>query len=337
MRNTLYNLEKDLNYLYCVTKNSKIEDVFIRLAEALVKDFPDWFSKNRSAIKPMLQNSDVADLMDALIETKRHYYNVSIVDFVNMMQGGNKKISGGIGRNVGNIKSLSRLVSDPDLQKILSPYQDIILASQNFSEEPTIPVDIIASDLKTIISAYSTYVSEISSVRKERQPTGKLNSKEKRKQFFAYALRRFNEDISGAAERHGMIDLSTRIKNEGLLAKPAVIGEYIDVSSANTFTKNRADDIVKLSLKNINEDKFEVMYEYIKEQVMEFMGFVSVSDLAQLYRERERTEDMSDYLGTEKGTSRIITMDTNDDMWLNPSVLGMISYILNYMYRLIKD
>lgn len=337
MKNTLYSFTEDVGRLYCLTQNHKLEDIFLRLSQSQDDDFSKWFSRNRNHIKPQLQNPEVADLLDALIETRKVYYTISIVDFVDMIQGANKKIAGGIGRNVGNIRALESMLSDPDLQPMLSPYRDIITASQNFTESPTIPVNVIADDLKTIRSLYEVFLNEFDQLksRGDGLKPKKLTLKEKKTQLFSYLLQRFSREVADAAERSGMTDFAQAVRNEGVLAKPSIIKDYYPaVSRESTFASRiMSDRLIKRVTKNIAEERFEAAYEDLKEQIMEFKRVVTEADLAKIHLERERERDVARYMGQEVRRVEIKPLQVSDAGWLRPGVIEMIAYILDALYR----
>ena len=253
-----------------------------------------------------------------------------------MIQGGNKKIAGGIGRNVGNIRGLKNLLSDPELKPLLSPYEDIITAAQHFTEATTIPIDIIAGDLRTIKSLYGVFLNEVeTSMDKGDLPRAKkLTTKEKKLQLFSYLLQRFSKDIGDAAERHGMKDFANAVRNEGILAKPSVIGNYYPAVMKNTMAATvMSNRIMKSVIKNITEDRFEEIYRNLTGQIMEFKRVITEEDLNKLYREWEGARDVSRYLGQETKNVSIRPLSINDDGWLNPGAISMIAYVLDSIYR----
>jgi hypothetical protein len=56
-----YDLLRDLNGLYCETKDKRVEDLFIKLAEVNKSDFYQWLfdNHNNKALLNQLRNKDV--------------------------------------------------------------------------------------------------------------------------------------------------------------------------------------------------------------------------------------------------------------------------------------
>jgi hypothetical protein len=193
-----YELLQDLNKLVCTSKNKKVEELFLKLAQEAQGGFYEWLlkistSKKGRAKNPvygkLIRSDIVSDLVTIYFDRENLAKNYNAI-LITSLQGKTKYSKMGLFTKLAELKEVSK---KPGFETILKPLQSVInLATVGKNEN--IPNATIATweiDLNTLWDAYkedtkpkSEYVGrrEFDRLRKEyglvdkhRYPEGALD------------------------------------------------------------------------------------------------------------------------------------------------------------------
>jgi len=352
----LLSLSNDLRDLYCRTKNSKIENLFIRVAQENDDQFIKWLSSNKK-IKSQLDNPEVLETLVVLSSLRKKYPSQPTIENPSPALFGKEDVvksvwDQSISRRTPHILAFSSLINDRRVSSILEPFKDIILKyaeTLSTTRNPVNPSDII-NDLLKIEEAYRRDIEDkidrpyddfagLDAVRPKKE-----TRQQKKFKLFTYLFRRFSEEIYGAANRAGNPFLANKIKGEGVLADPVSLAQILKGQSIPYQMLKEAERLAKTVLKNLDENRHEFNYEAIKMGVMMFAGTMSSDQLMNFYNQKRKEESKElvsllsdeDKDEAEAEESPIASLPVQDKQWINPRALQMISAVLYFLYRASK-
>ena len=323
-----YALEKDLKNLYLKTSVKSIESLFLKLAQENYNDFFNWLKKHKNDIK--INDGRLIQVLLALYELRNKHPSVynrgELISFLALPA--NAKYF----EYSGYFKAFIDLLNDPDIGKILTPFQDIILNSNVISDvsNPVPDQTSLLNDLKTIFSEYVRYGETDHSG--ETRKVLKKGKKQKKIDLFSYLLTNMSNDLADAALSLGSQHMHDQFK-AGIILKPDALGELMDMKSPCHSSKAEAENILKYFFKNLEEDRHVDCYEYFKISVLKYSN---VLDNAEILRRKMKELEPSAYLRKdikmEKDKKSICTK--KDDLkLLLPGNLSLICMVFIYFYK----
>ena len=317
----LKSFTNDILDLYCKTRVSEVEGIFIKLANIEVGYFWKWLSKNNK-IRISLSNSSVYDALDILSHLRSIFPYGKAINKSTLVKTihSNAKI-------IPIIITMESLLNKNVINDILQPYSDIIEAVKGiFPYEEAIGEPDILSDLNMIRALYlKTGVKE-----EEPYPKIKESIQEKRTNMLQYLLSRFNEEVAGAANASGMNELATAIRG-GILSKSpdAGLDKYIRIEN---FDKSKmktcemlADYIVKKP--HYESEWGEYNYGMTKITLMRDSGNLTQEQVMKIVSDYEKSiNPMSDFKKEKDGMHKGFDLQKNIsiDKMLNPNYLLLL-------------
>jgi len=323
-----YALEKDLKNLYLKTSVKSIENLFLKLAQENYNDFFNWLKKHKNDIK--INDGRLIQVLLALNELRnKHpsaYNRGELISFLALPA--NAKYF----EYSGYFKAFIDILNDPDIGKILTPFQDIILNSNVISDvsNPVPDQTSLLNDLKTIFSEYVKYGEADHSG--ETRKVLKKGKKQKKIDLFSYLLTNMSNDLADAALSLGSQHMHDQFK-AGIILKPDALGELMDMRMPGHGTLDASKDILRYFYRNLEEDQHFDCHDYFKTKVMLYSGAIEEDDL--LGRKLEFA-DPSQYLGHDikmvKDKKSTITKEENKYL-LTPESLVLICTVFVYFYN----
>jgi len=334
----IYGFADDLRGLYiklscnCPRAASSIEKLFIKVAQVSEANFASWLEKhNRDKKRIGLQDLRNYDGLLALYRMRAQFSGMPD------MQQFFEVIRDDMGLIVA-IHGFAQFIGDSEVGELLSPVQSIILMINEKYKIPDVVSNPIAvkEDLKRIKEAYLA-----SSTTNKKSDNKALTKKQKKTVVFTRLFRKFSEDIGRAAANLGKKELSRRISEDGILMYPGVMKQYLGDAGINddlTYKSSTIRDMLKYINKNLDEEDFDGLYEYIKHTILLFAGLTSPRNDYESFGPSESGLDFSVFLGTpqniEKPKEQVVFTGTtvDDEKWLNPTVLGMVNGLLGSLF-----
>jgi len=318
----------DVLDLYCRTKISEVESIFIKLANVAPDTFWRWLLKN-NRIHQSLINSSVYDALDTLSHIRSLFsygQNIDKSTVVRTLNSNTRNM-----KTMPVILAMNNLIDNEEVKDILQPYRDIIELVASFMSSKDNPIDEndVLQDINTIKNLYfkSSFVDEEGST-----DTIKISIQQKRVNMLQNLLTRFSDDTANAAESSGMSELATAIKS-GILAKPFTAGlnKYINLieydSSDIIFCKKVVEYILKKpqyeeQWTDHNHDTIEMMF-------MNRSGNLSKEDMIKIIEDYEKKTNTINLIENIEDSSMHPGFDFSDkitvDKRLNPNYLFLLS------------
>jgi len=337
------NLTKDIFNLYCLTLNSKVEDVFLRLSQTVGRDFIRWLRSDDALL--------VADtLHDPLLMEAFRY----------MMKVRSKFTLGSLDRSkfveyimsnphpsITVIIELANFLGDPEVGYLLEPFEDIIqIAATMKSEKPRSSHSVLLDDLVTLRDKFTkkeatkepedekgdvSYVVDPLTGKRVKVPI-RRNLTEQRKDMFYGLYTRFSEDIAMAAENSGFSEFAQALRTRGILGRNQLLSEFIEVGETTPYIVQKAQEVSRNVLRNSEPSKFDQNYEYIKQESLFFVSAITHEEYGRLQRARQQ-ETPIPLEGEESEEIEMPELSVDAQKWLNPYVLSMLSAVFRAMYE----
>jgi hypothetical protein len=319
MKLGIHDLSKDLMDLYCKTKISKVEDLYIKLAQS-DNSFAQWLNRNKG-IKNQLKNPTIYDALQVLIAIRNKYPSaVTTADMAKWFIGSTQA------RYLSSLLSFSKQLNNSDVGDLLSPFSDILMALSKFQGGTEVDV------LPDLIVIKNAFASSANLEQKVDVIPQKKNKYDKMAEMFSYLFNRFSNDIAGAADKGGLTDFSREVRN-GALLKPEILGKYVDVTGTPSYMIKKTNKVLSDVTKKFDERFQNSNYEFIKEQLMYASGAVGDEEIHNLIREREKV-DISDL--TFPSNKPREKLAVTEDQWLDPFFISMLFTFFYQFYGYVK-
>jgi hypothetical protein len=286
-----YELLQDLNKLVCSSKNRKIEDLFIKLANESQGDFYSWIIKNNKnqEIISKLNVPEVLSALNYLFNNGKELNSHPILIFLEMSGQKNKKLDPNF-RHV--YSSISEFYNLPSYKSIFLPFSNFFGFIKKNTEATFLLLhkDEVRKDIDLLINTYNRSINHHHMAPHEfKQDQGKPKDREinKKKQreithtVYGFFLKHFTEEILTALSNQGMWDKLRSVLNDRQLA------DYTRVLDALPYTpslkdspqaiKTILDDIAKVYQNNIGENKVIKMglvgfFNYARQKLFSSLG-----------------------------------------------------------------
>ena len=321
-----YEFSDDILRLYVKTGSKKIQREFIKLcsSEQLVT-----YIKSRDFQNLPFNNAQTASALGSLVKMRGKLGPApTLPEAVTYIVGG--------------------AISNPDLQtmrafaemvgthsEVLSPFTNILQYMDHFSGDAVPSSSLFDPDLEMVHEAYLVKVE--SDLYGDYGVAGggrKATKKEQLASMFSEMVSRFSNDIAGVANRTGNPELASAIQG-GALLNIAELSQHIEVGKIDYHIKGQADRILKMIMKNLDADRAESNYEYIKEKMFGFLSLVSLKELVEYHKSREESLDTS-WAMTPRSIAPsevpIPSLEVWEYAWLDKNFLAMLTMFLAYFH-----
>jgi len=333
----LHKFGNDIRDLYVETKNSDVEDLFIRIAQSYNQNLQKWLSYGHTiqTVKPLLSDPEVYDALLVLNQIRsKHPVSVSVPDIISFFDKSKSSSLFPI------VVSFSGIQND-QAESVLAPFKDIVNTCSVFEADIEISLESITQDLVTVHNSFMDYVAGKNNGEKEFKKQKKPTKREQKMSMFAGMLRRFSGEIESAARRIGQNDFADAL-GKGILANLNSMKQHAPVGDIDTYMWNEAARISKSVLQNLGDLNVDSNYNFAKERCMHFMSMISTADLLAFYKGRSGDVDMSSFMDEETMPDESVlgkelqSLSITDAQLLNPDYLAMVSAFFMSFYSKLK-
>jgi len=337
----IYKFSNDLRDLYIKTKDSNVEDLFIKVAQTYNDNIQKWLSSEKAigSVKPQLRNPEVYDALLTLKKIRaRHPISISVPEVIAYFDKSKESSVFPI------IVSFASIENDK-AESVLAPFSDIITTFSSFSADIEIPIESIIEDLITIHTAFVEGIEDKKSTgTQEYERTKKQTLKQKKINMFSGMLKLFSGEIEGAARRIGKDDFANALA-KGVLVNPTGIKQHVDIGNIDPYMWNESRRLVKFVMANLGDVNVSQNYNFAKERCMYFMSMINEKDLLNLYDHRRQEIDMSKFMDEDSPVddftldnmkTDIRSISATDVQLLNPDYLAMVSAFFISFYSFLK-
>jgi len=316
----LKSFTNDILDLYCKTRISEVEGLFIKLSSIEVGYFWKWLSRNNK-VRISLSNASVYDALDILSHLRSIFPYGKAINKGTLVKTihSNAKV-------IPIIITMESLLKKNAINDILQPYSDILEAVKGmFPYENITDEDDILSDLNIIRTLYLK-----TGVKEESAPKIKESIQDKRTNMLQYLLSRFNEEIAGAANASGMNELATAIRG-GILAKSpdAGLDKYITIEYFNKSKMKNCEMLAEYIVKrpHYEPEWGEYNHGMIKVTLMRDSGNLTQEQVLKIVSDYENSIDpLSKFEKEKDGMHKGFDLQKNIsiDKMLNPNYLLLL-------------
>lgn len=327
-KNILYKFAKDLSQLYANVRINKIEDHFIKVAQALDSEVEKWLLKSvQLDLKSSLLKPEVLDTLILLSRLRKTYSSgMNTSELVKVFTSDSKL------RFFLPIIIALREIASSGNYAILSPYRSILDASQTMSiSAGGSDVGSITQDITLIDNQFREEIDRKLNRSFEEESIStkskKVTKKEKLGLLLTYLTKRFAEEIVLAFEENGQIDTIGLTESEMVLRDPRKIMENMFPNYSigrMPFLVKYATALANSSVKTLDPQYYDHVYNDIKTQIM----YLSSTITLQQYN-KYRYDAMLRLHTTEPDNfSETDNIKTQSSVWLYPQNLLMLSITL---------
>ena len=330
--------QDDLLRLYCKTKHSAIEDIYLKFSQNLNQNLLRWIRTNNS-IKDSLRNPSVYSALETL-------------DLVKMRVGNNPSISNIIRvltpsptdlKNIPIILAFAQLMTG-EAKEILSPFSDIISAiasklkipSGQDAEDP----NVVSSDLLIIQNAFHQEKAKevLRPVRVTRQTL-----QQQRSTMFSLLLKRFSDEMAVASEAQGFNDLASAFRS-GVLAIPAPFGisKHLELDSISEDQMRVSKKLADYVFQYPGPDFSNYHHDLIEIDLLQHSGGLTEEDAYKFKETYESEKNVMDYLDEKEKTyvAEVPGIETSgkitDDTRMNPDYIYMLAMFFLFMQKRLR-
>ena len=339
----MHNLSNDLLSLYCRTRISAIEAEFIKVATTADGYFVNWLltHKNPGSGVGIIDFNVYAAL--ALLA----YMKAKVTDPSSPMEiqsifdePSTPRAKETRAKKLDYIHSFGGLIDNPEVSSLLNPFREIInTVRSTFRGGVILNTDAVYNDLIKIKGAYNLYVERGGSETELGSKSPKATTENLADQMFRYLLNRFSNEVASAADRSGESGLASAIRSGGLMDINSLQSVY-SIAKPVLYMWNAAHGVLGDVYQNLDPTKWNMNYEKIKEEIIDFTSVMSYSELQEQKSIPEGAT--SPYMETPSTTGSPATtppedsgINVKDEYWLNPYVLGMLYCVISsFQYKL---
>lgn len=323
--NILYKFAKDLSQLYSKVRIKDIEDCFLKIAQSLDFEVENWLSQAiRQDYKRSLKKPEVLDTLILLARLRKSYAaGIDSGEFVKIFINDSKL------KFFIPIITAIREVSNSNDFAILSPYKNILNASQNLlNSNPD--TSAISSDLSSLDRMFREEMNR--KVNKAYEDNAvetkkKITKKERISGLLHYLTRRFSEEISIAFESTGQIDIAGIADDPLAIRNPVLIIKkmFPDYPPQNIpGIKEDAESIVKDIIKYSDPQYYDYVFNYVRNRIMNNYAIISDDQ----FNEFNYEAGLKFYAIQDDENEEAKTIDVPTSSWSLHYVLILLSMVL---------
>jgi hypothetical protein len=255
-----YELLQDLNKLVCSSRNKKVEDLFIKLAnedEGKEDNFLSWIIKmNDNKVLSSAMSTPILKALNVLYY-RGEEYNKSPKSFLKQMFSSETSKEA---KSLFDVyEAFNELMKQPSYQAVLLPFKPFLSNIKNNDPDATTISAQVSKDLNFLIDKYKEHLHEMSrphrldsesfeesnldqkAIRNERERRMRLH------QTYAFFLKHFTEEISTSLSNDYIWD---KVKP---LLRNNKIDQYSEIAMALPYIPNikKAPEVVNKTYKDI--------------------------------------------------------------------------------------
>ena len=320
--------KKDLLYLFCVTKDKRIEKELIRFASDAYKQLENWI-KNLDPMSLHLQNPQVIGVFKSFLKMNTdNVASKSDPDLIKYIVS-NQSIASHIPYIIAMSKSINAF------RNILEPFSEIInrISSMNLSVDSSM-LPNIDGDLEILRKSFSSQ-----NIMEEFDDVGETLHKQKATrpvrytQIFTYILQNYTGEIVSALKEVGRSDLAEKFQS-GILAKPMDLFKLLNPSITASDAVNKVKIMMKTITKNLFTDTDEEQYNYVRSLAMVFAGQINKDEYKKYYMDKFNAIDFSSAVkGDPISKPDLERMKLSPNQIVNPNAIFIISVLLYGIYQ----
>ncbi len=331
-------IQDDLLKLYCQTKHSSIEDIFLKFSQDYQHNISRWIQLNKG-VKQHLRNPSVYSALEAL-------------DFLNKKIGDEPSLSNIIKNITPYPKYLSTLpiiVAFRDImygkvKNILYPFRNIIdtMAKQIKIPEGDVPEDaaVIQDDLLMIQNLFEKNINEYIT-KPVKVPRQALT--QQRIAMFSTLLKKFSEEMAVASDTQGFTELAKAFRT-GVLAIPAPfgIGKYIELDLISEDQMTESKKMAEYVIQYPGAEFANYHHDLIEIDLLQKAGGLTKEDAYRFKEAYESEKNVMEYLDDKEkmhiadvpgiNTEEMITSDTR----MNPDYIYMLAMFFFFMQKKLR-
>lgn len=317
----LDQFSSDLNNLYCFTKDARIENLFIKVAES--------------------NEAEIKEFLGLLYKGKYKNLNISkdVIGALSLLSS--------IPKGIAQPEFVKAIVNDPQNRKylptiicigrlrglklsILYPFSNVLALTDNFEDRPEEEMASVSNDINIINNELQAYLKSKTDLEYEdelvaKQP--KQTKKEKIRTMTMFLLDKFSGEITNGFQNSHLSSIASQIGNS--LLDPSKIASLIPDMNINAgILTQEAISIAKEVLRKIEPHNLDSNYGYIKARIFRFTGVITSSEFNEFYS-KVLTQELNKTYGTEHDNEMEVTdLNIRPNQWTNPTAVILLSLIL---------
>lgn len=330
----------DIRDLYCHTRLSSTESIFIKLAQSFTEEFFRWI-KSHEEIKDKLSDPMVYDTLVFLVSLRKKHPSMTLTLFAYLFTGTSNTMY------LPYIFSFAEASNNTDIRTMLNPFMDILDLQKKF--QPGSGGLNVLPDLIIIKNEFESYwikkqehpnirtEKPINAIVEEKQKQNtNLESKNKRERVRKMVDRlfnRFTQDLSLIAKQNNKSELGEFLIAGGLKLPDATL-RFFGVS-APTDAMLRVNKKLILDVMENNSVIYEQRnYNTILAESLHVARAVNPEEYAQYILTLEEQET-SNILHNQNAIENV-KINTSDKNLINPLFIIMLSHFFGMFYNQIR-
>jgi hypothetical protein len=316
----LERLSCDLNSLYCFTKDARIENLFIKIAESNENEIQEFLNLLYDGKFKKL--SHLKKLITALKNIQNTPAGLTPSEFVTYSLNT-------FPASVPIIISLSQL-RNLNLP-ILHPLSKKLALTGHFQKGKDEEIESVLKDITTLNNELQNFLkakteSEYEDELVAKQP--KQNKKEKIRTMTMFLVDKFGAEVTSGFQNSHLASVASKI-GDSLLNPASFLTLVPDAKFINAgMLAQEAISIAKEVLKKIEPHNFDSNYEFIKARVFRFAGVISSSEFSVYYNKILMRDLNKTYGTTHDSDMSVENLNVHPSQWTNPTAIILLSQTL---------
>jgi hypothetical protein len=314
---TYKQFSDDLLRLYCVTKNSKIEQNFIRFSEAYNNEFCKWIQMEEKKIRPKLKEQNLLQAFKLLCE-------INITD--------KNSITKLLLQSPTSTKAIPLILSLNDILEkssfsILQPFTDAIKTVRNLGFKNGTGTEY--EELKKSLYIDLQTLTDLYTFRGKEEPVVvKAPSKKQERQDIAQnLLEKFSSEIALAFEQNGMVEIAQAFRNK-VLARPVEqgIAKILPIDTISPDKITVAYNLANYVWKSPSSKWIDYYHDYVESVCLNRAGVLSDEDFWKIKKQYDQF----------RGTSLLeedykVVKNLEKNAIMNPEYIHMVALFFYFL------
>lgn len=323
---SIFSFTSDLNKLYCITQDDKIEELFIKIAQSvdvMVVNYLERVYQGKEDVGVSKDGDTVRTLIFLSKLKKKYGDSMSSSEYLKLFMDVPHAAD-----YLLTIMSFNSFLSSG--LRILNPFSQLISMSTVFKGSITGHKDIVATDLKKLEEGFDAYIESKTGDPYEdphliKQP--KQNKKEKLRLMVMGLVDQFSNEL-GRSLAGGKFDkASQEILSNKALVNPQKLAEVVPGIGYISFPvlAQEAKSIVKDVVGRYDPHNYSFNYNYIKNRILRFSGTIDHSKYLELHN-KEVMKEVKRTLYEEHPEED--SLEINSSEWDNEMSIMLLSFVL---------
>jgi hypothetical protein len=315
----LERLSYDLGKLYCLTKDVRIENLFIKIAESNENEIQEFLNLLYSGKFKKLNH--LKNLINALKNIQNTPAGLTPSEFVTYSLNT-------FPASVPIIISLSQL-RNLNLP-ILYPLSKKLALTGHFQKGKDEEIESVLKDITSINDELQEFLKAKTEAEYEDELVAKQprqTRKEKIRTMTMFLMDKFSAEVTSGFQNSHLSSIASQIG--GSLLNPSKIITLIpDAGYINAgLLSQEAISIAKEVLKKIEAHNFDSNYGFIKARVFRFSGVISSSEFNEYYS-KILMKELNQTYGESHDDMNVADLNILPSQWTNPTSIILLSLIL---------